>query len=120
MQGGLKTEAGKDRIIPIHSKIFSLISKRYNLYNSRLFLKENGNIMTYDDYRNRFVKIMKKLGMEHKPHDARHTFITIAKRCQLDEYIIKLIVGHKIADITEKIYTHRDLELIKNEMEKIE
>lgn len=119
MQGGLKTEAGKDRIVPIHSKIFSLISKRYNIYNSRLFLKEDGNVMTYDDYRNRFIKIMKKLDMDHKPHDARHTFITLAKLCQVDEYIIKLIVGHKIADITENIYTHRDFDLIKIEIEKI-
>ena len=34
----------------------------------------------------------------------------------MDEYILKLIVGHAIGDITEKVYTHRTIEQIKNEM----
>ena len=33
MTGGLKTEAGKNRLVPIHPKIFPLIEKRYNKDN---------------------------------------------------------------------------------------
>lgn len=75
--------------------------------------------MTYDKYRGRFNKVMKRLNMKHNPHEARHTFITKAKSCGVDEYILKLIVGHAIEDITEKVYTHRTLEQLKSEMEKI-
>ena len=32
---------------------------------------------------------------------------------------MKRIVGHEIADITEKVYTHRTVEDLKREMEKI-
>ena len=108
MQGGLKTKAGKNRIIPIHNDIYSLVVNRYNERNEKLCTKENNCAMTYDDYRNRFRKIMQKLEMQHKPHDTRHTFITLAKRQKMDEYALKLIVGHKIQDITENIYTHRN------------
>jgi len=31
-----------------------------------------------------------------------------------------MIVGHEIRDITEKVYTHRTLDDLKNEMKKIE
>lgn len=77
------------------------------------------DLANYYEYRNRFVKVMKRLGMEHKPHDARHTFITKAKHCKVDEYILKLIVGHKITDITENVYTHRTDEEILLEINKI-
>ena len=57
--------------------------------------------------------------MNHKPHDTRHTFITLAKKAGMNEYILKLIVGHAIQDITEKVYTHRTMEELQAEIEKI-
>ena len=62
---------------------------------------------------------MKRFKMQHTPHDTRHTFITKAKESGVDEYILKLIVGHAIDDITEKVYTHRTLDELKQEIEKI-
>ena len=55
----------------------------------------------------------------HRPHDARKTFVTRAKEYNLDEYAIKYIVGHAIEDITERVYTKRNIEWLKNEIEKI-
>ena len=74
--------------------------------------------MTFDKYRKRFQKVMDRLKMTHRPHETRHTFITKAKSCGVDEYILKLIIRHSIEDITEKVHTHRTMEL-KSEMEKI-
>lgn len=48
--------------------------------------------------------------MKHTPHEIRHTFITQAKSCHVNEYILKKIIGHEIRDITEKVYTHRRVE----------
>ena len=119
MIGGIKTEAGRDRVVPIHSAIYDLIKSRYDAQHERIFLRDDGRIMTYDDYRNRFRKIMKLLGMNHKPHDVRHTFVTLAKRYEVNEYALKLMVGHAIQDITEKVYTHRTAAELKKEIEKI-
>ena len=42
-----------------------------------------------------------------------------AKKYNVDEYAIKYIVGHEISDITEKVYTQRETEWLKSEIEKI-
>lgn len=124
--GGLKTDAGKNRIVPIHPIIADLVRKNYTkaveMQSEYLFNDEDGQQgtwLTYDKYRGRFNKVMKKLNMSHRPHDTRHTFITKAKESKMDEYILKLIVGHEIQDITERVYTHRTLEDMRNEMSKI-
>lgn len=115
MIGGSKTENGIDRIIPIHSRIQSLVAKRVENKNEMLF----GECCTYEKYRYVLKKIMKKLGMNHTGHESRHTFISFAKESDMDEYCLKLIVGHAIQDLTERVYTHRQIEQLKNEIEKI-
>lgn len=127
--GGMKTKAGRHRVVPIHSKIFHLVKKNYDyalqLGSHRLFndpsSTKGGMTITYDKYAGRFNKVIStlKLRTEHRPHDPRMTFITMAKKAQVDEYSIKKIVGHNIADITEAAYTDRDLEWLRDEIEKI-
>ena len=129
--GGMKTDAGMNRLVPIHSKIRPLIKKRYEeaininskyLINCTDSQRKNDIKMTYDKYRHRFRSIRDKLNLnpEHRAHDPRKQFITMAKRYNLDEYAIKYIAGHRISDITEKIYTDRTVQWLKDEIEKIE
>ena len=75
--------------------------------------------LTYGKYRNRFRKIMKALDMNHTPHETRLTFITRAKDCNMNEYALKKIVGHEVRDVTEKIYTHRTINTLKDEIKKV-
>lgn len=124
--GGMKTEAGKMRTVPIHDKVRPLIEQRYKeaLLHKKDFLLnclDSGNgVMTYAKYRTRFHAVMKKLGIKgHQPHDPRKTFITMCKRAGVDEYAIKHMVGHTINDITESVYTERDLEWLARELAKI-
>ena len=37
----------------------------------------------------------------------------------MNEYILKLIVGHAVEDITEMTYTHRTIEDLHREVQKI-
>lgn len=97
---GIKTEAGIDRIIPLHEKIIELIKRRYI---------NNPMNLTYRQYNHRFKKVMKKLNMQHTPHDCRHTFATRADSCNMNKLCIKLILGHSIQDITDGVYTHKSL-----------
>lgn len=127
--GGMKTAAGKNRIVPIHSRIRPLVKSRYDeavklgsnyLFNATDAVK-GGYKLTYDKYDYRFKKVISalKLNPEHRAHDGRNTFITAAKKARIDEYTIKLIAGHNITDVTEKVYTQRDLEWLREEIEKI-
>lgn len=117
--GGMKTDAGRNRCIPIHDRIYFIIKNKIELGNERVFLDENQENLDYFSYRLRFIKVMEKLNMFHRPHDARHTFITKAKHAEMNEYILKKIVGHKISDITESVYTHRDFNELYAEINKI-
>ena len=119
MFGGMKTDAGRNRYVPIHDKIYDLVKARYDTCSNTLFEEEAGNL-TYDKYRTRFKNVMRKLNMNHTPHETRHTFITLGKSVGMDEYILKLIVGHAIEDVTEKIYTHRTIEQLRTELNKIQ
>ena len=67
------------------------------------------------------MKIVRELGLnaEHRAHDGRMQFITRAKKYSVDEYAIKYIVGHAINDVTEKVYTKREIDWLKSEIEKI-
>ena len=56
--------------------------------------------------------------MDHIPHEVRHTFITRAKEAGVDEYCLKLIIGHNVNDVTERVYTHRTVENLRREIEK--
>lgn len=130
MRGGMKTEAGIGRIVPIHSKIYPLIEKRYAeavelnskyLFNYTGGASKNNLELTYPRYSKTFYENINKLGLnkEHRPHDGRTHFITAAKKAGVDEYAIKYIVGHSIDDITEKVYTKREYNWLKEEIEKI-
>ena len=56
-----------------------------------------------------FNRHFKELLPGHHIHDTRHTFITMMTEANVDDRIIKSIVGHKTADITQH-YTHITLE----------
>ena len=121
--GGTKTEAGTNRIVPIHSAIKELIKTRIDNSTSGYLIYDldTGRPLSQKQHRIRFDETISKLGIDknHRPHDCRKDFITMAKKYNVDEYAIKRIVGHIIKDITERVYTDRDLEWLKTEIEKI-
>lgn len=77
---------------------------------------------TYDKYSYRFTKVIESLELnkEHRPHDPRKTFITRCKKADVDINALKQMVGHSIKDITESVYTVRDVEWLKKDLEKMQ
>lgn len=111
---GSKTKAGKNRVIPINKKIFPFIKKRCASSNIYI-IEKNGCPVKYSSYRRIYIDLMKKLNMEHLPHDGRHTFASLADTAGMNKVSIKRIMGHATNDITENVYTHKEIdELIKN------
>ena len=124
MIGGLKTEAGINRRIPIHVAIQDLMAKQLEIsakYGSKyLLVSENGQEIKYQPYRLALKNLCSKYHLnDHQAHDPRKFFVTEAKKYQLDEYAIKLIVGHRIDDLTERVYTERPVEWLISEVNKI-
>lgn len=131
MQAGMKTPAGKQRIVPIHSRIYDLVKQNHDyalsigseyLFNDKGQTHSGSWRITYDKYAYRFDKVMAALQLnpEHRPHDPRMTFITRAKKSHVDQFALKAMVGHKIDDITESTYTVRDVEWLREDLEKMQ
>lgn len=111
--GGSKTEAGKNRIVPIHPEVRSIINRRR--HDDPIF-----KYKYYQKYHREFTRLMQDLGIDnHTPHDARRTFVTLAKQSGMDEYALKRIIGHTISDLTESVYTDRPVEWLIDEIKKI-
>lgn len=130
MIGGSKTKAGRDRIIPIHSRMVPIVEallkeakKLKSEYLVNIMLPGHGGPkrLTTVHLDIHFARLMRKIEMDpkHRPHDGRVCFATRAKLAGIDEYAIKLIMGHTITDLTERIYTKRPIEHLVSEIEKI-
>jgi len=113
--GGIKTSAGKNRTVPIHPEIEPILRRYMKASKCTLF-----DISNYTWYVRAFNRLMDQLGIQgHTPHDARRTFVTMAKAAGMNEYALKLIVGHAITDLTESVYTDRPVSWLIDEMNKI-
>ena len=118
--GGSKTESGKNRYVPIHTKIMPL--DRNRMKNNAPYLVMNGSRkMNAPDYRNIFYKTLRTLKIKrHTPHDCRHTFASLLDSAGANEMAIKLMLGHKIKnDITKERYIHKNLEELRKNIELI-
>lgn len=111
MIGGLKTEAGKNRTIPLHKRIIPLIEKRMEMSKSQyLITNKRGSSLSYDNFRKYYLRdFLEDTKFEHTIHDTRHTFVSEMARLGIDNLIIKRIVGHSDKDVTEH-YTHKNLD----------
>lgn len=120
IKGGNKTDAGKNRIVPIHPRIQKFIENKLKNSTSNL-LTHYPNTLTqisYQDYRKMtYDPLMQYLGFEHVPHETRHTF-----RSQLDsaggnKVSIDLLMGHSSSSVGEKVYTHKTLKELRDTIE---
>lgn len=112
--GGVKTAAGKNRIVPIHPAILPLVQKR---------LKRSGQLLTESPgtFRQKMYTELDKLHLNrHTPHDCRHTFSALCEKYKVHENDRKRMLGHSFGgDITNQVYGHREIEELRHEIEKI-
>ena len=110
--GGLKSEAGKDRVIPIHKSQIEFL--REQMQGKRTYLFEfKGKKMTYEYFRDHHwndVLDACQTAERYTPHDSRHTFITNMRNVGANLLVTQKIVGHTPREITERVYTHVTLE----------
>lgn len=70
----------------------------------------------YDSY---WSPLIETLGMKHRPHDTRHTCISMLTVAGVSDKVIKKIVGHKGQGVTEVVYTHFEIEELIDAINKI-
>lgn len=106
MIGGSKSEAGIDRVIPIHDRILPLVKKQ--LGDSKyLMTDEKGRKLSYHKALNIFKDYMLKCNWKHLPHDARKTGVSLMHSAGIPIETIRVIVGHSGKGVTEKVYLYK-------------
>ena len=108
MVGGLKSEAGRDRIIPIHDAIVPLVQKQ--LGTAKHFIRDKrGRKISYSRALDNFKDTMNKYNLaEHLPHDTRKTAVSLMHSAGIPIETIRVIVGHSGKGVTEKVYLYKD------------
>lgn len=117
--GGIKTEAGKNRLIPIHSKIQGIVQKRFEQSKSGYLFEYNGKKLNQTQYRVFWSDLMRKLEMNHTPHECRHTFRSRLDSAGANKVCIDRLMGHKSKGTGERVYTHKNIEELRMNIELI-
>lgn len=131
---GKKTEAGRDRIVPIHKKIENIIRERLYIPGTDLLFpmyyfnrKKTPTFVEFremnDNYLNdyAFRPIADKLCIPKNkvPYSARHTFSDKLKDADGTDKVKAALIGHSDYKFTQKKYQSNNLEELQAAMESI-
>ena len=107
-----KTEAGRNRMVPISKKVLSY----YEWWMSqagRTLVAVDGKPVSYSRFLKLFYKVCEAARCKHKPHECRHTCATWLDDKGANKLSIKRILGHATTDITDGVYTHKSIAQLK-------
>lgn len=118
--GGLKTDAGKNRVIPIHPKIIKHVKTWYDKGGEYLIFHKEGKRISDKYYREKYYyPTLEKLGIRKlNPHCCRHTFASLLARAGADPRAIQKLMGHSKYSFTADTYTHTDIAELREAINK--
>lgn len=111
-QGGIKSAAGKGRIVPIHPRIEPFVKSLVDQGNMYLFTYQ-GKKFSSANYYKCWNEVMKKIDTEKTPHEARHTFETRLDDAKGNRKCIDMLMGHKSKDVGNRVYNHKTIDQLR-------
>lgn len=118
--GGIKTDAGKNRIVPVHPKIRRYLDGWLSKGGDTIICASDGKPLTSAKYRKYFSEVAKAIGApQATPHWCRHTAASRMKLAGTDDLAVRRILGHSNKDVTEH-YTHIDVDFLRGELCKVQ
>ena len=116
-----KTENGI-RKVPIADKLLPYYKDWYNSCPDCEYLlhTEDGKRFLYRNYYDSYwTPLVEQIGIDRTPHYTRHTCISMLSEAGVQDTTIKKIVGHSGAmTLTEKVYTHLDMQVLVDAINK--
>lgn len=123
------------RKVPIHDRTLPFFEHWYNKGNEYLITNLSGSKFNFDTNHGSYIEsfwkpVLTDIGIykytneqgetaEHLPDDTRHTFTTMWREKRLDEAMRRKIQGHSGKGIGEIVYTHFELNKLKEELNKL-
>ena len=107
-----KTASGI-RIVPIHSRILPLIEARAQTPGDYLLSDPSGRPYNYSRFCTLWYNIMSAIRAKHTTHDCRHTVASLLDNAGANENAKRRILGHASGDVTDRVYTHKNLRQLR-------
>lgn len=123
LRSGIKTEAGTDRIVPVHPKIQPIIDRWYKACTGPLYPRPDGKPYDKDTFREDVWKpCMEALGLPEDltPHSARHTFGTKLSKAKVAPEDIQKVIGHADYSTTANVYINQDISTLRKAVNSME
>lgn len=119
---GSKTDNGL-RKVPIPDKLLPYYRDWYESCPECKYLlhTEDGKHFKYRNYFDSYWKpLVEPFDIKRTPHSTRHTLVSLLKEAEVLDTTIKKIVGHAGAmSLTEKVYTHLDMNILIAAVNKV-
>ena len=120
VQGGMKTENGINRIVPLHPKVRKYWEKYVSNAKDKLFTR-NGKVMTQQYFREKlYYPALAQLSIPKRtPHKCRDTFATLLARKGASTLAIQQLMGHSNYAFTANVYTAKNTDFLIENINKI-
>lgn len=119
-QHGSKTEAGRDRIVPVHPNILPYLNQRIAQGGDTIVTIDGGPVSASWYREHAFPPIAQALGVpEATPHWCRHTFSTRLYAAEVEALTIKWLLGHSTKGDVTAGYTHKNISILKKAVGKL-
>lgn len=124
LYGGIKTQAGKDRAVPVSKKIESIIESHLKNPSNYLFPRDDGERMSSRYFRDTyFYPVLEAAGIQpiptpdkpayYVPYSTRHTFSNMLKDIPGSDTDKAGLMGHEDYRTTKKQYQSVELEALR-------
>lgn len=124
-RGGAKTDAGRNRIVPVADCIQPIIDRLCARSAGPVFPDESGGYMSTPVYRSRFYAALEAAGIDnpvtivdginrrrYTPHSCRHTFATMMKNVDGADKDKLALIGHTSTEMLRH-YQEADVESMR-------
>lgn len=120
---GTKTKSS-DRYIPVSEDFLDWLSSLPKISKYVIPGTDLNTPRSPNGWASSIAQIMQKLSLSTgltplTPHELRHTYGTILRERNVDIYTISRVMGHASVSVTEGIYVHNDIEVLRKNMQLI-
>lgn len=121
LTGGKKTDAGRDRVVPVHPLIKPYLDRWLAKKGNTIICTDSGMPYTADKFRRQcYYPALEAIGIRRlSPHATRHTFATRLSAAGARAEDIQALAGHKDYNITANTYIHQNIDTLRNAIEKL-
>ena len=116
LTGGIKTDAGRNRVVPVHPRIQPVVEALLRRGGDTIYCKPNGRAYTSNWFRTSvWHPAIEHMGLpdELTPHCARHTFATRLSSVNARPEDIQKLMGHTDFALTANVYINQDIDALR-------